>query len=507
MRTMEAGSVLMKLAEGGEVTLTEEELLALDALEKGFFVERAPDTSEAAARLQAARQEMSALSTPEARAAHEARLRTEILALSEVVVRGRGAARVTRARGSAYRAESSTTSFVVTFAGRTLLSDLAPRLPRVGALEMGAFWAHMHALRATFTQKAQRAAEVLQALRPALDKGVSASALRSVALGLSARREPVPQLANAWRGYFERLRDIDGRETQRTFRWQPDQEAAGAEALLLLPTSLQQQSPAERLHALRLRCYQLYCEQNAEDALDASIHLMSAPNLDLAVQEAANFAMQMKQLQTPMTLSVALALRASSRLEHGATFTYFFNELARAKEGADDRERHAAALALSLSPSPPETTFTRARELRAYLSRFAATGMLTPACLLATLPVETAEALDLLRLASAELQKARFECGGPEALTLAVKFLLQTVILAAGNEGDAEEQLGLIRFDGLALEALGHAGLASHIPLSLTTLTAFHRPALDAAAVYQELYQPMHSSSVFSGGHRSGGWG
>lgn len=506
MRAMEAGYVLLKLAQGGEVTLSEEEQSTLAPLESGGFIERAPDTGEAEARLAALRQELGGLTTQAARAANEARLRTEILALSEVVVRGRGAARVVRATGSAYRAERSGQSYVVTFAGRTLLGDLAPRLGRVGTLEMDLFRAHMDALRKTFAEKAQRAAELLRALRPAT-KDVSDSALRSVALGLSAKREPVSELASAWRAYFQELRTTDAEQSLRTFRWLPDQEAAGAEALLLLPPSLRGERPAARLHGLRVRCYDTYCEQNAEDALDAAMHLMTAHSVEKAVKEATKLAVQMKQVQTPMTLSVALALRAAGQLRQGAVFTYFFTELSRAKEGADDRERHAAALALMLSSTAPAATFARARELRGYLTRFATTGMLTPACLLATLPVETGEALDLLRLASAELQKARFECGGPEALTLAVKFLLQTVILAAGNEGDAEEQLGLIRFEGLALEALGHAGLASHIPLSLTTLAAFHRPALDAAIVYQELYQPMHSSSVFGGGHRSGGWG
>ena len=505
MLAMEVGSVLVKLAQGGEVALTEGEHLALEALEREGLVERAPDTSEAEAQLALRRAELSALATPAARAAHEARLRTEILALSEAVVRGRGAACVMVQRGAAYRGASAPQGFVVTFAGRALLSDLAPRLARVGAMEVQRFRAHMDALRVTFARRAQRAAEVFAALRPA-NTVVSESALRSVALGLSARGGKPAELAVAWRSRFEALRTSEGRKSG-TPRWTANQEAAAAEALLLLATSSAQESSVERLEMLRGQAYLNYCEQNGEDALDAALHLMTLADTRRAIEEAAAFATEMKQLSTPMTLSVALALRAANQLKHGAIFTHFYYELARANEGTDDRERHAAALALTLAPAAPSTTLARARELRGYLTRFAATGMLVPACLLATLPVEPSEALDLLRLASSELQKARFEGGGAESLTLAVKFLLQTVILAAGSEGDAEEELDLLRFDGLALEALGHAGLVSHIPLSLTALTAFHRPALDATVVYQELFQPMHSSSVFSGGHRSGGWG
>ena len=505
MFATEAGSLLVRLSQGGEVSLHASEVLTLDALEQQGYVERTADTSHAESQLARLRAELIGPVARAASPAREGQLRTEILALSEAVVRARGVAHVVRSEGGAYRGASTRVGYVVTFAGRTLLGDLGPRLARVATLEVTQFQQHMSALRGSFAFKAKRAAELHQAIQAASTRGVHASALRSVALGLSARREAVPTLAGAWRSTFEALQA--SRNAQSPIVWNVDQEASAAEAIQLSRSTLLDASQvAPAFHALRVRAHRDFCAGNAEDALDAAVHLVHQ-NPDHAIQEASAFAVELGTLGVPMTLSVALALRAAGQLQQGPTFAHFYRNLAQANEGVDDRERHAAALALTLSRGAAESTLARALELRAYLSRFAATGMLTPACLLAVLPVEPAEALDLLRLASAELQKARFESGGPESLTLAVKFLLQMVILAAGQEGDAEEQLGLIRFDGLALEALGHAGLVSHIPLSLTTLTAFHRPALDAAIVYQRQYQPMHSSSIFGSGHRSGGWG
>jgi hypothetical protein len=129
-----------------------------------------------------------------------------------------------------------------------------------------------------------------------------------------------------------------------------------------------------------------------------------------------------------------------------------------------------------------------------------------PAALLALLPVEAAEALDLLRTASTELQKHKLGGGGAESLTLATKLLLQTATLARGQEGDPEERAALVRFDALATAQLGLAGLVSQVPLTLTALTAFHRPVLEATLYFQQQHQPTHSPYAFGSG-RSSGWG
>jgi hypothetical protein len=185
-------------------------------------------------------------------------------------------------------------------------------------------------------------------------------------------------------------------------------------------------------------------------------------------------------------------------------------QLVQAQEGQSEAERTTASVLLALAGHDPAAMVQRTRDLRAYLARFAPSGMLVQAALLALLPVDLAEALDLLRLASSELQGHRLGGGGAEALTLAVKLLMQTALLARGAEGDPEECAGFVRFDQLALANLGTAGLASQVPLSLAALTAFHRPALDAALYYQETHQPTHSPYVHSHSHsrsRGGSWG
>ncbi len=516
MLAIEAGTLLTQLARGGEVDLAPGEEVTLAALAAAGLVTPAPDTSEDERELAAARAQLASLpgsaagpASPllqPAGAPSEKALRARILELAERTSRAHGATLVRGMSGGPYRAAASGAApYVLTYKARALLSDLAPRLGRVGRLTLEEFQQHMVILREVLSHRARRAHVLLSLLRARPLPGATEGALRSAAVGLAARNEPERELAACWALLAESLRSADERDGSGRIEWTPDQEAAAAEGMVLATRDLATLSTQSALevHRQRLELLNTHCTGNPEDALDATMILAGSRR---EIPEAATLATHARGFGTPLNLTAALVARASRSPNAAELVAQLHRKLGEHGEGEHEAERTTAAVILALAGQDVTAMVQRARDLRAYLARFAPSGMLVPAALLALLPTELAETLDLLRLASAELQKEKFGAGGGESLTLAVKLLIQTALLARGDEGDPEERAGFVRFDQLALAQLGAAGLASQVPLTLQALTAFHRPALDATLYYQQHHQPTHSPYVFSSG-RGGSWG
>jgi hypothetical protein len=506
MLAIEAGTLLNQLARGGDVELAPEQERTLRALVAAGLLAEAPDTSSEERQLAEARAELTRIAAPPGRAPSDAEkaLRARILDLAERAARAQGAARVHIAGAGAYRSGAGhAAAFVLTHPARALLSDLAPRLARVGAMSLADFRRQMELVREVVGHRARRASALFAAIRASAPRGTSEGAVRSAAVGLSARNEAEREVASTWAMLAAALRREDASDGSGGVEWSADQEAAAAEGMILATTDLRTlgRASAAIAHQKRLELLRSYSKGSAEDALDATMLLASGADL----ARAAGVASECHGLGVPLPLSAALV--ASAAPEGIATrIASVHGRLQQYGEGETPAERTSASVLIALAPTDPLTAVQRARDLRAYLARFAPSGMLVPAALLALLPVETAEALDLLRTASTELQKHKLGGGGAESLTLATKLLLQTAMLARGDEGDPEEAATLVRFDALAASQLGLAGLVSQVPLTLTALTAFHRPVLDATLYYQQHHQPTHSPYVFGSG-RSSGWG
>jgi hypothetical protein len=489
------------LAPGEEMTLA--------ALVAAGRVAEAPDTSRERTTLERLRAELASLAkqsgSPAKKAIRDKELRGQILGLVETVSRSEGAAIVRAAGGGPYRGSSGHAAYVVTFQARSLLSDLAPRLGRVGRMPLEDFRAHMQALRAVFLHRARRTHSLLGLMRAQKPTGASDGAVRAAAVGLAARNEPEREVAATWALLARGLIDADARDGTMRNEWTPDQEVAAAEGMILATANLGTLSIASAAHAhqTRLQLLKAHSAGQAEDALDATMLIAGMPEVIAKAQQIAHSA---RAFGAPLTLTGALVVRASRAVERAELFVQIHRELVRASEGSNDAERTAAAALLTLGGKDATTLVQRARDLRAYLSRFSPEGMLVPAVLLSLLPTDLAETLDLVRMVSSELQREKLGAGGGESLALAIKLLLSTALLAQGAHGDPEEQAGFLRFEQLELAQLGMAGLASQLPLTLAALTAFHRPALDAAVYYQEIHQPTHSAYVFGSG-RGGSWG
>jgi hypothetical protein len=516
MHAFDAGTLLTRLARGGDVDLAPGEDETLHALVREGLVSAAPDVSAETSELEATRRELGSIASQGAARSpaaleREKALRSRALELVEITSRARGAAVVRGSGLGPYRAGGGASAYVVTYQARALLSDLAPRLGRAGRMSLADFRAHMAALREVFAHRALRAQDLASLLRASATQAataVSDGAVRSAAIGLAARNEPTRELAATWGVLVQALTQADLTDGSGQDEWTPDQESAAAEGMILATRDLGTLSAASarEAHRQRLELYRRYTVDFSEDALDATMILAGS---FAGIADAEVLARAAQAYGTRLPLSAALVLRASLSPDPAALAAQIRARFASLQEGVDERERTYAAVLLCLAGQDPAALVDRARDLRAYLARFSPSGMLVPAALLALLPIDLAETLDLLRMVSAELQKHRFGGTGAESLSLSIKLLLATALLARGDEGDPEERAGFLRFDALAAAQLGLAGVVSQVPLSFTALTAFHRPALDAASYYESLFQPTHSPYVFGGssGRRSSGWG
>jgi hypothetical protein len=386
------------------------------------------------------------------------------------------------------------------------LSDLAPRVVRIGAATLDTFAAEMTALRTAFAWRADRAAKI-HALLASRDAELGA-ARRSVAIGLSAVREEPDRIARAFLATFGGLR-------LRQSRFSPEQDASAAECLCLAAhdlASCERPDAAQWLAQARENVFLRFSRGSTEDALDSSLLLagVAADHHEPRIVVASRLAADLEARGSPIPLSLALVATAGedeASPHVGAMIAATVATLA--SEVQDPYERLAVAVLLTFVRGDLGGQVERWRLLRHYLARFAPDGMALAAALLSWVALEPAETLDDLRLAAAELQKRRLAEGGAETMSLAIKLLVSIAMLAAGREGDHEERLALAPIVVPRAPQLGLHGALPALPLVTTALTTFHRPVLDAALEYEHVYQSTHSAYVFGGrGHgRSYGWG
>lgn len=524
MKAFDAGALLSKLARPGDVELAPSESAILVELVREGLVARAPDVRQETAELERVRAELAELdarTTPRTprEESLEQTLRARALELVERVSQGGGAALVRDT--SSYRGAASAEPYVVTYQARSLMSDLAARLGRVGAMNLDEFRAHMDTLREVFALRARRA----QAIAAQMFTGLASARLsivdrvvRSSAIGLAARNESEAVLASTWIRLINELTTADARDGTGAVEWPLEQNASTAEAMMLAVPSLDllTSDRAERLHKARLAHRRLVAGASTHDALEASVLLMGmdSSESDRVLREAESVLDRANGLGASLSLPGAILIVRSAAGERLELLGLLEQRLAELGEGEDARQRADAATLLALDGRAIDELVPRVRDLRAYLGRFAPGGMLVPAGLLALMPCELPETLDLLRMVSTALQKERFMAGGAETLVLSTKLLLSTALLAAGAEGDPEERAGWLRFDQLASRRLGFAGVALSMPISLVSMSVFQNPVLSTME-FDRLYQATHSPYVFStsgsswgsGSSRGYGWG
>ena len=511
MRAADFGWLMTAIAKGADIELPATKDALLDALRAGGLARTAPDPGVERSHLTTLRAELArvvearAASADPALVGRERGLRTAIVELSERLAESEGSAEIRRlSLGSPYRGGAGPSArWQLTQRGRVLLADLGPRSMRIGDATIEAFEAEMRALRDAFAWRAKRAAEIGAQL-PARE--FLAGARDAVPVGLSAVRADPQQTARAFEATFAALRRTSSGFT-------PAEDALSAECLCLSVTDLAelaQPELAHRFHALRteLRTQQT---QHNEDAIDAAAILTMVPRAEHASRIAAarELAGELSRRSRRITLSLALTALAGDAgppADRAHALAALDERLAR--DVSEPMERMAVTVLLACTRTDPAAQVERWRALRQYLARFAAEGMAIAAALLTWVALEPPEILDDLRLASAALSKHRMAGGGAETMTLAIKLLLSIAALAAGSEGDPEERLALAPSPVATLPHLGLAGALSALPIASAAVSTFHRTVLDAAAEWEQMFHPTHSSWVYGGGtRRSHGWG
>jgi len=509
MRCAEAANLLSKLEpRPGEATVAElgaaERALSAELVERGWAtrVDEPPvdrgALGPARAALAALRARRTAGETGPALDAEERRLREEILALSEKLARYEGSVALGSMEGGPYRdaagPDASLGRLALTVRGRALLADIGPRLARVGDRSVEELEQDMSLLRGTLSARAKRAAAILKIASPAA-RGVDEIHLRAAAVGLAARREPPEHVTRAFTAMLERV---------LVTALPDDKEPVAAECAVVLAKDLAALD-AQGTAAYVLRVFTYLCTSGAAsqtDAANATLLLLALPQSEqervvaqakaLLAAMPPPFGAAARELAPAMHL-VAAGLVDDPNLPGRLAET---EAAVRAMTG-DDPQSFAAAALLVSARTDLAAALARFGTLRQYLARFSTTGFVVPGALLALVAADPAEILDNLRIAGAAISDNKLALGGMENLSLAVKLLLQIGILAAGAEGDPEEQLELAPRGLPALPALGAAGLAVALPMAVAAVSTFHQTTIHRMAVQDFTYHPAHSHYVY----------
>jgi hypothetical protein len=514
MQASDAGWLLNALAKGGVVELDHGRAELIDALQRAELVRRAPDARDERRRLDQLKGELAKIAGLRAKGidaaevvGRERGLRTAIIELSERCAEIEAATEVRIAGGGGpYRGGSASGDlWQLTQKGRTLLGDLAPRAARIGPMTVEEFQAQMTALRHAFEWRAGRAAQIASHLK---NREMLGRARLATPIGLSAARGEPALIARSFDVAFENLR--------RTPMFSVEQDAATAEALCLgfeNPSYAEHPQATSGIHALRVDILSRYAHGNPEDAVDAALMLgaLDQRQREATIAKAAQLALALAQHGKPISLPLALIATAGND-EVPDHLPIAIKNLASSigPEVTQPNEALAVAVLIAFPRGDLNVQIDKWRTLRQYLARFAPEGMAIAAGLLAWVALEPAELLDNLRHASAALKKYRLVNGGAETMTLATKLLVNMSVLASGNEGDHEEQLKLAPVAHPRVPHLGLHGSLTALPVIGSAVVAFHRTVLDAAAAWEAMYQPTHSSYVFGSGssrRRSYGWG
>ena len=408
---------------------------------------------------------------PEGERAAFDRERSELLELAESVARREGSASLAGRR------------FAITYRGRTLLSELMARLPRVSGMELSDFDKEMDHLRKTLAVRAAEARQVFKLLSrdpPMRDESI----LRSVAIGLASTGADHAVAVSAFRAATKALagRVLLDRaaliaETIVIGRGTPSQQVVEADAAAALELSARiGGTSTDGIDALASACLllpwgvsdrqRLLHEAFAfRDAL-ASRSADWAQGLPACVLAACiGLPSRVGALEGLPELHAQLVASGVSHLEAGPVSVVLGTALWGA--GFDPMERFLTA--------------------RSYLSRFSNEGMDVPAALLATLPVGIEESLDDLRLASAAVAVADLPGGGIESLSLGLKLLMQAA--APSTQG---EPVRVARH--LALP-LAQGGLGR--PAALAALAVLHAVSVHEVASPEAAFHPLHVHYIY----------
>ena len=320
----------------------------------------------------------------------------------------------------------------VTYLGREAAEAIGQRMARASDMPLRELMAELGSIRTYFDSRAADARRVLEVVARRLKK-VEEIHLRTASVGLSMRDGPPEETARL----FERAYEVVGKEML----------VPGPAAITLA-------------EALAVRATD---ERALDESLDSALRLLREPwgDGDIIEDQARAAAIvvpsgmdqdrlvaRSRQLIASVCPdSPSAAAYMASLEESGVSWggpghgleAEFKEMLAQVEKECPTGIGRPIAAALLLTPGqPPAFMMRRFAEAKAILDRFDGDEMVVPAAIVAILPSGVEEAMDNARLAAAAVMRHKLSLGGFENLSLGVKLLTQSAMLASmSREGGA----------------------------------------------------------------------
>jgi len=376
----------------------------------------------------------------------------------------------------------------VTFQGRELLDTLEPRLARVGGMEVEEFQREVRTIHGHFKTRAVRARGILKRISPTF-KDVDEIHLRLAAVGLSGRPGDADEAADlfvqAWKGL------------DRHHGWGRDDHPAWislAETIALVAGDAGDVDHfvAKANGLLRERWSDEFMPMDEVRAA-AIILSCKADNKGL-LADTISIARRECKDSPGAAAFLACAVRRegaddATRAEVVNAFRYLRDNIA--GKDADLAQAVTGAALMAGAGLDTEAVLARYREALVKLESFDGASMELPASMIAILPVTVAEALDNVRLASSCIYGSRLSLGGVENLSLGVKMLMHSAVLAASADRDPD-------VGSAAPQVLALTGVPAAAVLTVSAgLLAFHALSLHELAIRDYRFHPVHSHYVY----------
>ena len=374
------------------------------------------------------------------------------------------------------------TAVRVTYKGRELLVTMEPRLGRVGGKELPEFVEEIETIKGHFERRATRAQNILKRISPKV-KDVDEIHLRLAAVGLAGRSGATDEVADlfvrAHRGIVAKR--LNGKEPAYV---------SLAETLVLNAKDGKHldQLVTNANHLLDGKWDRSFSKM---DEIRATAILLSCKGGSTRLVLDTKRMAKDECRNTP----AAAAFLACASLRDGESDTTMVEyRRIRDKVAAGSKDVGQAVTAAALMAAAgldTEGVLERWAEAADSLEAFDGAAMDLPAAMIAILPVNVAEALDNIRLASSSIYAHKLSLGGVENLSLGVKMLMHSSVQAVAPDAAP---------GGVAAtpSVLALAGVPAAAVLTVSAgLLAFHALSLHELAVRDFRFHPVHSHYVY----------
>jgi hypothetical protein len=374
------------------------------------------------------------------------------------------------------------TAVRVTYRGRELLVTMEPRLGRVGGKELPEFIEEIETIKGHFERRATRAQRILKRISPKV-KDVDEIHLRLAAVGLAGRTGDADEVA----GLF--VRAHRGIVTKRKDSKEPAYVSL-AETLVLNARD------GKHLDGLVAKANDLIDHKwdrafSKMDEVRATAILLSckggSTRLVLETKRMAR-----EECRNSPSAGAFLACASLRDGEGEATMMEYRRIRDRVATDTGDVDQAVTAAALMAAAGlDTEGVLGRWAEAVSSLEAFDGAVMDLPAAMIAILPVNVAEALDNIRLASSSIYAHKLSLGGVENLSLGVKMLMHSSVQAVTPDAAP---------GGVAAapSVLALAGVPAAAVLTVSAgLLAFHALSLHELAIRDFRFHPVHSHYVY----------